>query len=598
MPPLSSLPHRRRLSIALLGGIIAIIFSVSLLPARAADRVPVGAPLQLSPRDAQTYTQPAVALDAAGNAVVVWQFGTAAPDIYAQLLDITGTPRTLPFRVHSTLTGSQRRPAVAMAANGTFVVTWDGAGPGDTQGVWARRFNAAGNPLGTDFLVNTTITGNQLNPAIAMQPDGAFAIAWEGAVPGDADGIAFRRFTAAAFPQDLADRVPYATPPPPCSTRSAPSVALAASGALAVAWAAYSCDPTTFAETFSIDLQRYDSAGAALGMRTLATANNGAAVGEPAIAFDTRDGLAAAWARQPFGDAQALIEAARLDALGSLVAAPATLSAPAPAVRSGPQIAVDAEDVAVVAWADQSAPSGTVLGVAARLFDQSGTALGAVLTPALPATTAVQTQHVAVAAAHTVLHDVLFVWDAAAAGGTTQAVYGRAYRMPGVVLNSAGTVITEGAATDLSVALATVPAATVQIRLTPRDAQVTLANVPPGAPLTLTFTPETATRPQVITIGAVDDAIVTGARVAMIDVQVFSSDPAYNGAAVPIVINGLRSGTLSFTILDNDGDPTLTPSPTPDPALPTPTTTPSPRPTPTAGGTPDDMRVYLPLLMR
>jgi hypothetical protein len=74
--------------------------------------------------------------------------------------------------------------------------------------VHAKRYSASGGALGSEFLVNTSTTGYQVSPRIAMQPNGDFVVVWHGigasahdgyeilgqrychALAGDADGNA------------------------------------------------------------------------------------------------------------------------------------------------------------------------------------------------------------------------------------------------------------------------------------------------------------------------------------------------------------------------------------------------------------------------
>ncbi|MDF0522819.1 hypothetical protein P0R31_36910 [Bradyrhizobium yuanmingense] len=83
-------------------------------------------------------------------------------------------------------------PTIALA-NGGFAVTWtdpDGLS-GDASGtaILAQAFNAAGEKIGGEFLVNTNTNGHQVNPSITALADGGFAISWQdgdqyGFVPG------------------------------------------------------------------------------------------------------------------------------------------------------------------------------------------------------------------------------------------------------------------------------------------------------------------------------------------------------------------------------------------------------------------------------
>ena len=54
-----------------------------------------------------------------------------------------------------------------------------GAGVGGENGIYARRFTAAGAPLAGEFLVNTFTAGNQQYSKVAMDEAGDFTITWE-----------------------------------------------------------------------------------------------------------------------------------------------------------------------------------------------------------------------------------------------------------------------------------------------------------------------------------------------------------------------------------------------------------------------------------
>jgi hypothetical protein len=67
-----------------------------------------------------------------------------------------------------------------MDADGDFAVAWTSYGQDDPigDGVYARRFNAAGVPQGGEVAVNMTTAGEQRLPSVAMDADGDFAVAW------------------------------------------------------------------------------------------------------------------------------------------------------------------------------------------------------------------------------------------------------------------------------------------------------------------------------------------------------------------------------------------------------------------------------------
>jgi Ca2+-binding RTX toxin-like protein len=151
--------------------------------------------------------QPAIAMTSNGSYVVTWHsigtnfFGNPENRIYAQRYDSLGRRVGGQISVAS-LTGTNlvRKPDVAIAENGSFVVTWESRNSndaGDRSGfaVYAQRYSAAGSTLGSRFRVNAYTTGDQNRPAIAMDRVGNFVVAWESdGQDGDDDGIFVRRY--------------------------------------------------------------------------------------------------------------------------------------------------------------------------------------------------------------------------------------------------------------------------------------------------------------------------------------------------------------------------------------------------------------------
>ena len=70
-------------------------------------------------------------------------------------------------------------PDVASDATGRLVIVWSSFGQdGSHYGVFGRRYDAAGTP-GTEFRVNTHTTHIQDKAAVAMAADGSFVVVWE-----------------------------------------------------------------------------------------------------------------------------------------------------------------------------------------------------------------------------------------------------------------------------------------------------------------------------------------------------------------------------------------------------------------------------------
>ena len=129
---------------------------------------------------------PDVAADANGNFAVVWLEDKSRNSIMARLFDPNGLPRTGTFQVNTVDFGSVTRPAIAMDSAGYFVVTWDGDPDlARLDDIHARVFEPTGAPLGDQFLVNATTDGPQGYPQVAMNERAEFVIVWESRIDPD-----------------------------------------------------------------------------------------------------------------------------------------------------------------------------------------------------------------------------------------------------------------------------------------------------------------------------------------------------------------------------------------------------------------------------
>ncbi len=126
-----------------------------------------------------TQAHPDVARLSNGNYVVVWHTGST--DVRARLVDSAGVLiGAADFLVNSTGgPTSVSRASVAALPSGGFVVSWADASspfPGAGIDIRARLFDNAGVPIAADFIVNTTVAGDQYDPEIVTLRDGGFLI--------------------------------------------------------------------------------------------------------------------------------------------------------------------------------------------------------------------------------------------------------------------------------------------------------------------------------------------------------------------------------------------------------------------------------------
>jgi hypothetical protein len=142
---------------------------------------------------------PAIAMSPAGDFVVAWQTeddgGPLGSGIRAQRFDAAGQPRGAEFVANTTTSGTQTVPWVAMDGAGEFVIAWDGNGTGDDSwgGVFGQRFDADGQKDGPEFHVNTTTAYHQARPRVAFEADGNMVVAWNGYHPVNGQWDTFLR---------------------------------------------------------------------------------------------------------------------------------------------------------------------------------------------------------------------------------------------------------------------------------------------------------------------------------------------------------------------------------------------------------------------
>jgi hypothetical protein len=148
-----------------------------------ADETPLGAAFPVDTDSAAVLVRPGVAGNADGSFAVVWQgFGGDDHEILGRRFDAGGTPGA-EFIVNTETGEAQRNPSVAADGSGGFVVVWDSYNQGhnnDDDDIFGQRFDAMGDPVGSEFAVNAHTTEQQDEPVVAARPNGEFVVVWRG----------------------------------------------------------------------------------------------------------------------------------------------------------------------------------------------------------------------------------------------------------------------------------------------------------------------------------------------------------------------------------------------------------------------------------
>jgi hypothetical protein len=155
---------------------------------------PIGSVVRANTDTVRDQRRPAIAADAAGNYMVVWQ--SQVPDakhtrVYAQQLGSAGNLIGGQISVSLGTDKYEVAPSVAAGAS-SFLVVWLGYGDTFPTGIQASSINRVTGAVGTAFQVNQLSLGANTQSFVAGNGAGNFLTPWEGFVGNDL-GISGRR---------------------------------------------------------------------------------------------------------------------------------------------------------------------------------------------------------------------------------------------------------------------------------------------------------------------------------------------------------------------------------------------------------------------
>ena len=325
----------------------------------AADGTALGAETLVNTTTANWQQNPAIAMDAGGNFVVVWdsypgQDG-AWYGVYGQLFNASGNKVGGEFPVNTTTASDQRAPDVALDPGGDFVVVWAGNGVGDANGVFFQRFDAAGLKQGSETLVNTSTTGDQSQPSIAMDGSGNYVVAWYNA---NDQQVYARRYDVSDTPL-TGEFVVNTTA---SGIQSQPSVDMNSAGQFVIAW----CDEAGK----NIYAQRYDAGGSAQGGEFQVNIDLDSE-SDPQVAVHGDGSFAISFTRTVGTDADVYVR--RYDADGNTVGAEVRVNTTTAYIQTNDSVGMLPNGDVLVAWHGNSAADSA--GILTRRFGDTVSSL-------------------------------------------------------------------------------------------------------------------------------------------------------------------------------------------------------------------------------
>jgi|GEM_PF-6380343 len=150
------------------------------------DRVYLGRPVKVNSYTQDDQKLPRVAIDNQGNFMVVWesfkQDGSGS-GVFGQRFDAQGKKQGVEFRVNTASKGSQADPHIAMDGAGNSVVVWTSEiGYGREKRIFLQTFDPQGTRSSAETKVDT-VEGDVMvameNPRVAMTSASSVLVVWQ-----------------------------------------------------------------------------------------------------------------------------------------------------------------------------------------------------------------------------------------------------------------------------------------------------------------------------------------------------------------------------------------------------------------------------------
>jgi lysophospholipase L1-like esterase len=294
---------------------------------------------------------------------------TAAPALITFPPGLPGTGFTLSdLPVNSTTGGLQSNPSIAPLADGGFVATWTSEGQdGDGAGIYVRRFDDNGAPVGPETLVNVDTVGNQAFSAVTGLVGGGFVVSYVAAGDGDATGVFVRVFDAAGTPVTA----PFAANSTTAGAQAGATVVSLLSGGFVVSWTSQGQD----GDAGGVYTQRFSAAGAPVGGETRANATTAGDQTLASVAALTAGGYIVSWTSTGQDGSGAGVYFQRYDVNGDPVGGETRANTTTAGDQSRPGMSALANGGFVITW-QSSGQDGSGTGIYGQRYDALGQPVG------------------------------------------------------------------------------------------------------------------------------------------------------------------------------------------------------------------------------
>ncbi|MEM6796227.1 MAG: hypothetical protein AAF725_19810 [Acidobacteriota bacterium] len=328
-----------------------------------ASGVPVGVEFPINTTVARNQFDPRASFGPNGGFVVVWASEQAGNtfDIAAQRYDALGVAAGGEFQVNTTTAGDQNFPDVATADNGNVLIVWEGNGDDNSfGGINAQLYNDQGTAVGGEFLVNSTTAEEQNGVRVASTGDG-FLVVWESlGIDGDGEAVMLQRLDAAGQPVGAETRVSTSI----SDDQEDADVAVTANGNYAVVWESDGqdgSDETVVAQVFAPN-------GAPIGGEIVLNTTIVGPQEDPIVTGLGEDSFFATWYGPAPGSGDE-VWGRLFDSTGFAVGAELLINTSSLDDQDRVSVAGDSRGRAIAAWRDFGKPDGDAAGAVGRILE-------------------------------------------------------------------------------------------------------------------------------------------------------------------------------------------------------------------------------------
>lgn len=219
---------------------------------------------------------PQIAFDGAGNGIAVWnQFDELRKNVWASHYSVGNNAWSTAVLIETNNSGDADFPQLAVDSAGNALVVWEQS-DGTRRNIWANRYSTANQRWGTALLLETDNAGFANAPHIAVDANGNGMAVWEQS-DGVHKNIWARRYNAVANEWETAGVIEASF-----ADANTPQIAVDGNGNFIAVWREYEGMQH---RRYNLWANRYVASGAGWGAAALVSdnTNDGAAIPNPTV---------------------------------------------------------------------------------------------------------------------------------------------------------------------------------------------------------------------------------------------------------------------------------------------------------------------------